>query len=183
MKHFITLIMVFIASSIFCGALSGSALAEEQNESIYLEKAKAEAEKARTEAEKALFEAERAISQAEQAISDAESVKAKAKKDKVEALEKMVQEGHIPEDIAMTSPENSTIAVFSHNKHTQREKLRCIECHPKVFIMKVGKSVVKKGHLTMAEMKKGKYCGNCHNGSKAFSVTSIEHCKRCHPKK
>lgn len=182
MKHFITMLMVFIVSSMFYCALTSSVLAG-QNDSNYLEKAKLGAEKARAEAEKAMAEAELAISQAEKAISDAENIKAKAKKDKVEALEKMVQEGHIPEDIAMKSPENSTVAVFSHNKHTQREKLRCIECHPKVFIMKVGKSVVKKGHLTMAEMKKGKYCGNCHDGSKAFSVTSIEHCKRCHPKK
>ena len=139
------------------------------------------AEKARAEAEKAMAEAESAMAEADRAIAEAQRLKAKAREEKADALEKMVAAGRYPEDIAMTEPDTSTVAVFSHKKHTERERLKCIECHPNVFIMKVGKNVVKKGQLTMAEMKKGKYCGNCHNGHKAFSVTDITSCKRCHP--
>jgi c(7)-type cytochrome triheme protein len=143
--------------------------------------ARIEAEKARAEAEKAMAEAEKAMSEADRAIAEAERLKAKAREEKANAIEKMVAAGRYPEDISMTEPDTTTVAVFSHKKHTERERLKCIECHPNVFIMKVGKNVVKKGQLTMAEMKKGRYCGNCHNGHKAFSVTDIASCKRCHP--
>ncbi len=150
--------------------------------SVYLEKARLDAEKARANAQKAIAEAEQAIAEAERAIAIAEKSKAKAKEDKADAMEKMVEHGYFPDDITLAAPDGSVRAVFSHKKHTERERLRCIECHPKVFIMKKGKNVVKGGHLTMADMKKGKYCGNCHNGHKAFSVSSIKSCKRCHPK-
>lgn len=158
---------------------SGMARAETPNNS---EKATAEAEKARIQAMKALAEAEKAIQEAEKAIADAEKAKGKAKEDKAKAMQEMVHAGHFPQDFSMTVPGSSVTAVFSHQKHTEREKLKCIECHPKVFIMKVGKDVVKRGQLSMEDMKKGKYCGNCHNGDKAFSVDSPDHCKRCHPK-
>jgi len=155
-------------------------MSEESND--YVDKARFDAEKARSDAEKAMAEAEKAIAEAERAISMAEKTKAKAKEEKAHALEKMVSSHYFPDDISMTAPGSTTPAVFSHGKHTEREKLSCIECHPKVFIMKVGKNVVKTGQLTMSEMKKGKYCGNCHNGEKAFSVTEISSCQKCHPK-
>ncbi len=148
----------------------------------YAAKAKYDAERARADAEKAMAEAEMAIAEAERAIAAAERAKSAAKQEKAKALEKMVEAHRYPEDISMTVPGSQTSAVFSHKKHTERERLKCIECHPKVFIMKVGKNVVKKGQLTMSEMKKGKYCGNCHNGHKAFSVSDISSCKKCHPK-
>ena len=149
----------------------------------YVEKAKYDAEKARANAEKDMAEAEMAMERAERAMEKAEQARLEAKQEKAKAIEKMVEAHRYPEDLAMTVPDSGTTAIFSHKKHTEREHLRCIECHPKVFIMKVGKNVVKKGQLTMAEMKKGKYCGNCHNGHKAFSVNDIASCKRCHPKK
>lgn len=172
------LIPLFVGTILF--ALPGLALAAGAD-SDQVTKAKFDAEKARADAKKAMAEAEKAIAEAERAIAQAQRVKDQAKKEKEHAMEKMVEAGYFPEDFAMTAPGSTTPAIFSHKKHTQREKLRCIECHPKVFIMKVGKNVVKKGQLTMAEMKKGKYCGNCHNGHKAFSVTDIASCKRCHP--
>lgn len=155
---------------------------ESGKNSEYLDQARLAAEQARLDAEKAMAEAERAMAEAERAIAEAERNKAKAKVEKVEAMEKMVEHGYFPGDIEMIAPDGSAKAVFSHKKHTQREKLRCIECHPQVFLMKVGKNVVKKGHLSMEDMKKGKYCGNCHNGHKAFNVSDIKSCKRCHPK-
>lgn len=180
-RFFGVTVVIFALIIAFVLAPFGKGQAEEAQQD-YVEKAKLEAEKARNDAAKAMTEAEAAIAEAEAAIAKAEKAKAQAKEEKAKALEKMVEAGNFPDDISMTEPGSETIAVFSHKKHTAREKLRCIECHPKVFIMKVGKNVVKKGQLTMSEMKKGKYCGNCHNGKKAFSVTSIKHCKRCHPK-
>ncbi len=159
-----------------------SAVAGEDSAASYLEKARIDAEKAKAEAARAMAEAEKAIADAEYAIAEAEKKKASAKKKKINAMEKMVEHGYYPDDLILSVPNGSVKAVFSHKKHTQRERLRCIECHPKVFIMKAGKNVIKGGDLTMAEMKKGKYCGNCHNGHKAFSVDSIDSCKRCHPK-
>jgi len=171
--------VLFIIAMVFF-AVPNTAWADEATD--YVEKARIDAQKAKVDAQKAMVEAEKAIAEADHAIAEAERAKAKAKKEKEHALEKMVGAGYYPDDIAMTAPGSTTPAVFSHRKHTERESLRCIECHPKVFIMKAGKNVVKKGQLTMAEMEKGRYCGNCHNGHKAFSVTDIASCKRCHPK-
>lgn len=170
--------LLFVVTVVF--AAPGLAPAAEADVNS-VDKAKLDAEKAKSDAEKAMAEAEKAIAEAERAIAEAQRAKDQAKKEKEHAMEKMVDAGYFPDDIAMTAPGSTTPAIFSHKKHTQRERLRCIECHPKVFIMKVGKNVVKKGQLTMAEMKKGKYCGNCHNGHKAFNVTDIASCKRCHP--
>jgi c(7)-type cytochrome triheme protein len=179
--HRMSLIVVLVAClSVFLGR--HDLLQAEEEVPDYAAKAKYDAERARADAEKAMAEAEKAIAEAERAIADAERVKSAAKKEKAHAIEKMVEAHRYPEDISMTVPESTTTAVFSHKKHTEREHLKCIECHPQVFIMKVGKNVVKKGQLTMSEMKKGKYCGNCHNGHKAFSVSDIASCKRCHPK-
>ncbi len=175
-----TMVCVFTISLVLI-PVGNVCLAVEETGNDYLIKARAEAEKQRRAAERALAEAEAAIEEAEAAIEDAEATKHKAKKEKVQALQEMVSSGYFPDDIEMTDAAGTSRAIFSHSKHTKREKLKCIECHPRVFIMKVGKNVVKKGSLTMAEMKKGKYCGNCHNGHKAFSVSAVKSCKKCHP--
>ncbi|MBU0729941.1 MAG: cytochrome c3 family protein [Proteobacteria bacterium] len=180
------ILKLITTAAIICAIVSTAVLIQPRiswsDSAEYAAQALKEAEKARSEAEKAVLAAERAIEDAEKAMADAEKNKQDAKKDKAKAMEQMVQHGYFPDDFSMDAPDGKVSAVFSHKKHTEREQLRCVECHPKVFLMKVGKNVVKKGHLTMDEMKKGKYCGNCHNGHKAFSVTSIQHCKRCHPK-
>jgi len=59
--------------------------------------------------------------------------------------------------------------VFPHTVHT--EKIRCDACHPKLF--KAGRN----RPVSMAAMEKGKSCGACHNGNKAFA---LEDCSRCH---
>jgi c(7)-type cytochrome triheme protein len=63
--------------------------------------------------------------------------------------------------------------VFDGKTHADAG-LKCAGCHsqPKIFAM-------KKGSLTMAEMKAGKSCGTCHNGQKAFDVAE---CAKCHKK-
>ena len=54
--------------------------------------------------------------------------------------------------------------------------LKCSDCHTKIFPMKFG--AVK---ITMADIYAGKYCGQCHNGSKAFAAKG--NCTKCHHKK
>jgi len=59
--------------------------------------------------------------------------------------------------------------LFTHNVHGTK----CKACHPEIFQKKSNSN-----HATMEEMGKGKSCGACHNGKKAFSVTS--NCLTCH---
>lgn len=54
--------------------------------------------------------------------------------------------------------------------------LKCAECHPKIFKMKKDAAEMK-----MADINAGKFCGECHNGKKAFK--SAGNCAKCHKKK
>jgi c(7)-type cytochrome triheme protein len=60
--------------------------------------------------------------------------------------------------------------LFSHNKHLKT--MQCQACHNKLYATGSNKTV------SMAEMEKGKSCGACHNGAKAFSIAK---CDACHP--
>ena len=66
--------------------------------------------------------------------------------------------------------------VFEGKLHADRG-LKCNDCHPKIFPMRKN-SVV----LTMTDVKAGKYCGACHNGTKAFKTADAANCARCHKK-
>jgi len=64
--------------------------------------------------------------------------------------------------------------VFSHKVHLQKKSrttsnLSCKACHTS--------KMEKNTHYTMADMEKGKSCGICHNGSKAFALAK---CTQCH---
>ena len=56
---------------------------------------------------------------------------------------------------------------------------KCADCHtkPKLFEMKKGSA-----KMTMAAMNEGKFCGTCHDGTKAFSVKAPADCAKCHKK-
>jgi c(7)-type cytochrome triheme protein len=53
--------------------------------------------------------------------------------------------------------------------------LKCNECHTKIFKMKKGSTQMK-----MADINQGKYCGECHNGKRAFKPAG--NCAKCHKK-
>jgi c(7)-type cytochrome triheme protein len=55
--------------------------------------------------------------------------------------------------------------------------LKCVDCHSKIFKMKKGSTGMK-----MADINAGKFCGECHNGTKAFATNKPENCSRCHKK-
>ena len=65
--------------------------------------------------------------------------------------------------------------VFSHETHVDGMQLSCTECHDKLYLSKKQHTTV-----TMKQMQKGKSCGACHNGKKAFSVKGA--CAKCHKK-
>ncbi len=65
--------------------------------------------------------------------------------------------------------------VFSHDAHVDGVALKCQECHPKLFT-----NAKQHKKVTMKEMQKGKSCGACHDGKKAFSVKGD--CAKCHKK-
>ena len=66
--------------------------------------------------------------------------------------------------------------VFDGKAHADKG-LKCAECHPKIFPMKKGTT-----KITMAEMNAGKFCGECHNGTKAFKSGDEANCAKCHKK-
>jgi c(7)-type cytochrome triheme protein len=68
-------------------------------------------------------------------------------------------------------------ATFDGTVHADKG-LKCTDCHTKVFPMKQG--ATPKEDLTMAAMREGKTCGDCHNGEKAYSVAG--NCTKCHVK-
>jgi len=65
--------------------------------------------------------------------------------------------------------------LFSHDGHVRGAGLMCTNCHDALYIT-TGKSVA----ATMADMRKGKSCGVCHDGKKAFGVGAD--CQKCHMK-
>lgn len=62
--------------------------------------------------------------------------------------------------------------TFSHTTHIAKTGGACKSCHN-------GKVITgKQRAVSMAEMEKGRTCGACHTGKKAFTVAG--NCNRCH---
>ena len=64
--------------------------------------------------------------------------------------------------------------LFDGRKHAEKRYV-CKDCHPGLFSMKYGAS-----RITHAELKQGKHCGACHNGTLAFSTADRGKCFACH---
>jgi c(7)-type cytochrome triheme protein len=65
--------------------------------------------------------------------------------------------------------------IFSHDAHVKDAGLKCTDCHDRLYVTRE-----KSKRVTMAQIQKGKSCGACHNGKKAFDVKSD--CGNCHKK-
>lgn len=61
--------------------------------------------------------------------------------------------------------------VFSHYTHLAKTDNKCRACHSKII-------TGRDGRVTMEQMEKGKTCGACHDGKKAFTVAG--NCGTCH---
>jgi len=67
--------------------------------------------------------------------------------------------------------------VFDGKAHADKGA-KCADCHQSgLFKMKKGADAI-----TMKDMEAGKFCGACHNGTKAFGVKDAADCAKCHKK-
>ena len=83
----------------------------------------------------------------------------------------------LKKDIAFKTVGDEGTVVFSHALHTETAKIKCNQCHPKLFQMRhVDISI------TMGDIADGKYCGSCHDGTKAISGIDPDKCVLCHKK-
>jgi c(7)-type cytochrome triheme protein len=77
---------------------------------------------------------------------------------------------HIVKEVTINVKQTGKV-VFSHQAHLKKSP-DCGKCHNAIF--KTGKNPP----VGMDAMEKGKSCGACHDGKKAFSVSN---CIKCHP--
>jgi len=67
--------------------------------------------------------------------------------------------------------------VFDGKIHADKGN-KCADCHQSgIFKMKKGTATI-----TMKDINNGKFCGACHNGTKAFSSKDAASCAKCHKK-
>jgi c(7)-type cytochrome triheme protein len=71
--------------------------------------------------------------------------------------------------------EGMASALFSHDAHVSKAKQKCSECHYALYTTHAQHKVAG-----MAGMQKGKSCGACHDGKRAFGVVDQKHCEKCH---
>lgn len=64
-------------------------------------------------------------------------------------------------------------AVFSHQAHVVKAKLGCKECHPRLYL-----DVALSKRVSMKQMEKGRSCGACHQGQRAFDLQACDKCHR-----
>jgi len=69
---------------------------------------------------------------------------------------------------------NAEPVVFSHALHLEKYRNNCRICHNTFYDLR------NRKRFTMADMEKGKSCGACHTGARAFSVATEKDCSRCH---
>jgi c(7)-type cytochrome triheme protein len=81
------------------------------------------------------------------------------------------------EDMVVMQVEATGKVEFSHYNHLEALGKNCPTCHNAIFNIVPEKNPA----FTMAEMEKGKSCGACHNGTKAFGVKEKANCSNCHP--
>ena len=79
----------------------------------------------------------------------------------------------IEDKVAMPTKEVGNVN-FSHYDHLEAVGHDCPTCHNSIFDIDRKKNTP----FSMAEMEKGKSCGACHNGKRAFSVAGD--CGSCH---
>jgi c(7)-type cytochrome triheme protein len=76
--------------------------------------------------------------------------------------------------VLLKGAESPGPVTFNHDTHVDSAKPACTNCHPREFRML---KTTKRVAITHPEMEKGKYCGSCHDGKKAFAM---DDCTMCH---
>ncbi len=96
------------------------------------------------------------------------------------ALKQMIKNGYFPSVISYKPKDGALPVIFNHRTHTERKQQSCTECHPKIFKMKIVENFGESAPPYTKMVEKGKFCGVCHNGEKAFSVADGASCEKCH---
>lgn len=78
-------------------------------------------------------------------------------------------------DIIYTHPVKAV--MFSHAFHVEELEFDCDDCHEDLFEPEA-LFAQQDANFTMEGLRQGQYCGQCHDGSAAFS--SDTQCARCH---
>ena len=85
----------------------------------------------------------------------------------------------VPEGLTLTWPGNGAGKVIFDGTIHAKKGLQCDACHVAgLFQTKYGGD-----KMTMADLNRGKFCGACHNGKRAFSTSDQKQCHRCHERK
>jgi c(7)-type cytochrome triheme protein len=79
-----------------------------------------------------------------------------------------------PIKMARTGDSPGQVA-FKHETHVDSAQPACTACHPRHF--RILKSSPPREAITHTDMDKGRFCGTCHNGKKAFA---LDDCAACH---
>jgi len=66
--------------------------------------------------------------------------------------------------------------MFNGRLHAAKG-LACSDCHAGIFKPQLGGN-----SFSMDDITAGKFCGTCHNGTKAFNAADSANCKKCHKK-
>jgi c(7)-type cytochrome triheme protein len=90
----------------------------------------------------------------------------------------LVQANEEPGQIVFEDTKSFAPVPFNHDTH-KSARTGCGDCHDALFKKKAG-STDADNALTMKALRKGKYCGSCHDGKQAFSAS--KNCKQCHHK-
>jgi c(7)-type cytochrome triheme protein len=90
----------------------------------------------------------------------------------------------LPDGIALPQSADSPGQVtFNHATHVDDASPSCTACHPRQFSMldaERARRGLAQGRvaITHERMQKGKQCGACHDGKKAFAIE--DDCTGCH---
>jgi c(7)-type cytochrome triheme protein len=83
----------------------------------------------------------------------------------------------LPAELKLTrSADSPGQVVFDHGTHVDSLKPACIACHPREF--PIVKTNARQRPILHANFDKGRQCGLCHDGTKAFNVA--DDCTNCH---
>lgn len=76
--------------------------------------------------------------------------------------------------VVVLEPKGAGKVVFDGKLHADKG-FKCADCHQGVFMMKKGGDTI-----TMKDIREGRFCGTCHNDTKAFGTKDAVSCTKCH---
>jgi len=85
----------------------------------------------------------------------------------------------LPGELKLTpSADSPGQVVFDHATHVDASRPVCTTCHPREFSILKTKTTAGRRPILHENFTKGRQCGSCHDGRKAFAVE--DDCTNCH---